>query len=112
MTAWLAKIGTKIGVWLLAIGVGAALLATAILDVFRKGEQAGAAKAAKADADAKAADAAAAKQAAKGVSEVQSDVSKLDDGGVQQVGTAKPGTPAGDLRDRGWVRDVSNHDPS
>jgi hypothetical protein len=104
---WAWFLSTKVGRWIVGIGVVLAALAAALAVAFVKGHQKGADEQATAD---KAKDAQsladAAEQAVKATQarmEIEDENAKLPPAPPQKVADAASGTAAGKLRDDGWV---------
>lgn len=100
-------VGTKFGRWIIGLGAVLLALALAIGAAFLKGHSKG--KAEQADAD-KTKDAQSLAEAAQNAvqrvndaQEIENAIAKQPDAGTQQVGTALPGTSAGELREH-WMR--------
>lgn len=98
MTLWL-----KLRGWLYGLIAAAGLLLAAWLLGRQKGKQAGEADAQNARNDAANANARADQLEAR--HEVDAEVARLPDAPAQRIADAAPGTAAGELRDRGWLRD-------
>lgn len=105
MKGWLLGLGAKAYGWLAAIGALLGVLALVFVAALRKGEAVGRAKGDAEIADVKQKQAAADTAAVQQAEAVDETISKQADAGTQKVGTAAPDTPAGQLRERGWVRD-------
>src|SRR5574337_748249 len=105
---WTWFVGTRIGRWLVGLGVLLAALGAMALAMFEKGKHAQAAKDQAKDAEAsqraaqEAADAI--QRSADAVRATNDEISKMPDAGTQRVGDAAPDSAAG------WLRAHANRD--
>lgn len=93
----------KLRGWIYGVAAAIALLLAAWLLGRQKGRQVGAAQAQAAREEAANAQAIATQLESRHDTDIQ--IAKLPDAPAQRVAEAAPGTAAGELRDRGWLRD-------
>lgn len=104
MISFLLGIRTKVYGWLAAAGALVVVMASVFIVALRKGEAMGSANGDAEVAKQATAQAATNAQAVQQAEQVDATINQQSDGGTQKVANAAPGTPAGELRDAGWVR--------